>query len=75
LISAFLSLANSFSWFLVCVIRVDNAESKVENEQINQKKHSTEIGDIETKIRQSKSSLYGWLNDNVPNWEGTIGKV
>ena len=54
---------------------VDNAESKVENEQINQKKHSTEIGDIETKIRQSKSSLYGWLNDNVPNWEGTIGKV
>jgi hypothetical protein len=50
-------------------------ESKVENEQINQKKHSTEIGDIETKIRQSKSSLYGWLNDNVPNWEGTIGKV
>ncbi|CAC9637618.1 ATP-binding protein [bacterium endosymbiont of Bathymodiolus sp. 5 South] len=54
---------------------VDNAESKVENEQINQKKHSTEIRDIETKIRQSKSSLYGWLNDNVPNWEGTIGKV
>lgn len=54
---------------------VDNAESKVENEQINQKKHSTEIRDIEAKIRQSKSSLYGWLNDNVPNWEGTIGKV
>ena len=54
---------------------VHNAESKVENEQVHQKKHSTEIEDIETKIRQSKSSLYGWLNDNVPNWEGTIGKV
>jgi hypothetical protein len=36
---------------------VDNAESKVENEQINQKKHSTEIRDIEAKIRQSKSKL------------------
>jgi hypothetical protein len=54
---------------------VHNAELKVENEQINQKKYLTEIEDIETKIRQSKSSLYGWLNDNVPNWEGTIGKV
>lgn len=33
------------------------------------------IQKIENKINQSKSSLYGWLNDNFPNWENNIGKV
>lgn len=30
---------------------------------------------IESKIQNNKSSFYGWLNDNVPNWENTIGKI
>jgi len=33
------------------------------------------IADIESYINISKDSLYGWLNDNYPNWENTIGKV
>ncbi|QZE14986.1 ATP-binding protein [Halosquirtibacter laminarini] len=31
--------------------------------------------DIEDKIAKSSDSLYGWLNQNRPNWESTIGKV
>jgi hypothetical protein len=30
---------------------------------------------IDAKIENSKDSLYGWLNDQVPNWDKTIGKV
>lgn len=52
-----------------------NAESEVESKSASKKALTTKIEDIETKIRQGKSSLYGWLNDNVPNWEDTIGKV
>ena len=33
------------------------------------------ITTIETKIEQSEDSFYGWLNKNVSNWEGNIGKV
>ena len=42
------------------------------------KKHqdiSDKIQRIESKIKQSESSFYGWLNKNYPNWENTIGKV
>ena len=50
------------------------------NLQINknietQQEFSEKINSIENKIVQSKSSLYGWLNETVPNWEHTIGKV
>lgn len=30
---------------------------------------------IEKKIEQSQSSFYGWLNENYPGWEHSIGKV
>jgi hypothetical protein len=30
---------------------------------------------IEAKIENSKSSLYGWLNENITDWDKTIGKV
>lgn len=30
---------------------------------------------IKIKIENSKDSLYAWLNDEVPGWEHTIGKV
>jgi len=39
------------------------------------KKYQNTIKNIEQKIAQSKSSFYSWLNDNVRNWENTIGKV
>jgi hypothetical protein len=33
------------------------------------------ISDIELYINNSKDSLYGWLTENFPNWDKTIGKV
>jgi Protein of unknown function (DUF3584) len=34
-----------------------------------------EVSDIRKKIQNSENSLYGWLTENYPNWENTIGKV
>lgn len=47
----------------------------INKETENHQNISDKIQTIETKIKQSESSLYGWLNDNYPNWENTIGKV
>jgi len=35
----------------------------------------TEITKIESYIANSKDSFYGWLTDNYPYWERSIGKV
>ncbi len=35
----------------------------------------TKIAEIESYISNSKDSFYGWLTDNYPNWEKSIGKV
>jgi hypothetical protein len=35
----------------------------------------TKIAEIESYINNSKDSLYGWLTDNYPDWEKSIGKV
>jgi hypothetical protein len=56
------------------VERINN--SSVEKEKEKSQKIAFKIEKIENKIQQSKSSLYGWLNDNnIPNWQNTIGKV
>ncbi|MDT0295869.1 ATP-binding protein [Mesonia ostreae] len=56
------------------VERINN--SSVEKEKEKSQKTAFKIEKIENKIQQSKSSLYGWLNDNnIPNWQNTIGKV
>lgn len=34
-----------------------------------------QIANIESCINNSKDSFYGWLNENHPNWDKTIGKV
>ncbi len=49
--------------------------SKIDKNEAEQQKHREQINAIELKIKQSESSLYGWLNTNVPSWENTIGKV
>ena len=49
--------------------------SSIEKENEKIKKLALKIENIENKIQQSKSSLYGWLNDNVSDWQNTIGKV
>lgn len=52
-----------------------NAELKIKEEKDTQQNYLDKIDAIETKIKQSESSFYGWLNDTIPNWENTIGKV
>ncbi len=36
---------------------------------------TNKISEIETYIENSKSSFYGWLTEQYPDWESTIGKV
>src|SRR5690625_3219468 len=52
-------------------------ENEAKRQEIvkDQEKYVSEIQEIQHKIKQSESSLYGWLHKNVPNWEQTIGKV
>lgn len=52
-----------------------SAEIATEKTNKEQQGVAEKITRIERKINQSKSSFYGWLNDNVPHWEGSIGKV
>lgn len=52
-----------------------NHQIALDKEIEKSQKLSDKIAAIEHKIKQSKSSLYGWLNDNYPSWENTIGKV
>lgn len=56
------------------VERINNIS--IEKETEKGQKLTLNIDKIENKIQQSKSSLYGWLNDNnIPNWQNTIGKI
>jgi hypothetical protein len=52
-----------------------NYQIRFDQETEKTQKLSDKIQNIENKINQSKSSLYGWLNENFPNWENSIGKV
>ncbi|KAB1070442.1 ATP-binding protein [Tamlana haliotis] len=52
-----------------------NHKLSIEKENEKSEKLRLKIEKIENKIQQSKSSLYGWLNDNIDNWQNTIGKV
>ncbi|REE07648.1 chromosome segregation ATPase [Winogradskyella pacifica] len=55
------------------VERIHNASVQKEKEKIE--KLVSKIETIENKIQQSKSSLYGWLNENIDDWQNNIGKV
>lgn len=48
---------------------------KVEKQTELQAKLNSTISTIDSKIENSKDSLYGWLNEQVPDWDKTIGKV
>jgi len=47
----------------------------VERQSELQTKLNQDISGIDAKINNHKDSLYGWLNEKVPGWEKTIGKV
>jgi chromosome segregation ATPase len=48
---------------------------KIERKTEEQEAFNKQIVAIDTKIENSKNSLYGWLNENIPDWDKTIGKV
>lgn len=52
-----------------------NYQIRLDQQTEKTQKLSDKTQNIENKINQSKSSLYGWLNENFPNWENSIGKV
>jgi hypothetical protein len=51
---------------------VDRNKEKIDG-QIND--FEKQITEIESYIISSKDSLYGWLTENYPDWDKTIGKV
>ncbi len=48
-----------------------------ESEKIKDKISSTQkkVEEIDSYLAASKTSLYGWLTEQYPGWENTIGKV
>ncbi|MFO7862843.1 MAG: ATP-binding protein, partial [Salinivirgaceae bacterium] len=67
------SLQNKWKYEKVDAAR--NNEIKTEAIQVKQKQAEKEKAEIQDKIQKSKDSLYGWLNENKPGWEHTVGKV
>ena len=53
----------------------EDVKRKIEKQTDQQTKLHSNILAIDSKIENSKDSLYGWLNEQVPDWETTIGKV
>ncbi|MBK7764030.1 MAG: ATP-binding protein [Bacteroidetes bacterium] len=53
----------------------EDTKRKVEKQSELQTKLNESISAIDTKIENSKDSLYDWLNEQVPDWDKTIGKV
>ncbi len=50
-------------------------ERKIEKLREDGKQYITAVTAIEAKLEKNKDSLYGWLNNNMPGWENTVGKV
>jgi hypothetical protein len=53
----------------------EDTKRKVERQLEEQELIQKSIAKIASKIENSKNSLYAWLNENVSDWDKTIGKV
>ena len=53
----------------------EDTKRKIEKQTDIITKLNSTISGIDAKIENSKDSLYGWLNEQVPDWDKTIGKV
>ena len=53
----------------------EGTQRSVEKQKELQLRFHEIISSIHTKIENSKDSLYGWLNEQIPDWDNTIGKV
>ena len=54
---------------------LNNTNGLIKEQQKLKEKCTSDIAEINHKIQSSKKSLYGWLTDNISNWESSIGKV
>lgn len=52
-----------------------DTDRQIAQKEEEQKRLRIQIVDIVYKIENSKHSLYGWLNEHIPDWGKTIGKV
>lgn len=50
-------------------------ELKIDAELKIKEDHLAEIAVIEKNLSEGQSTFYGWLNEAVPGWESSIGKV
>ncbi len=50
-------------------------EKKIEKQQETIGNYRSQLDSINKKIENSKDSLYGWLNAEVPDWQNNIGKL
>lgn len=62
-------------WLLEETTIKEDTKRKLEKQDELQTKLNENISTIDAKIENSKDSLYGWLNEQVPDWDKTIGKV
>ena len=53
----------------------DGYDRKVDKMRDDGKQFTTWVASIDAKLQKNKDSLYGWLSENAPGWENTIGKV
>jgi hypothetical protein len=53
----------------------ERAAREIESQQERIDQYRGEIRRIEEHLAAGRDSLYGWLNDRIPRWEETIGKV
>jgi hypothetical protein len=51
------------------------SERKIEKLYEDNARFTAAIDEIDGRLLNNKDSLYGWLNENVPGWENSIGKV
>ncbi len=54
---------------------ITNSNISIKEQQKLKDNYKSEINKIDNKIQSSKNSLYGWLSENVSNWEENIGKI
>jgi hypothetical protein len=62
-------------WELETKQNENDFENKIAKEDEKRTKLAFYIEKLEQKIKLTQSSLYGWLYENIPNWQDTIGKV
>lgn len=53
----------------------EDCSRKIALQAEEEKRLFKNISAIDSKIDNSKDSLYGWLNQYIPDWDKTIGKI